>query len=281
MSLIDIGAMTEFEIKKILTEINCGEKSWSEVNRLSIVKSMIQYIGSTDSELRELIYSSFYQLIIESNQLESELLEELLDICLDDLLFKGIGENGTDTVFIRVFTSLLLALILYRDNQDNFLSQGTIFKVKEKLKQYINAEEDLRGYVSDKGWAHSMAHVADAVDELVKSPKLNQQYYLEILPSLWNKIFVSSSVYLHDEDERVLTPIIQMLNNGLDVQEIEKLLHNLPIEMTAQKDQLEYEKYLFLRFNSKSFLKSFYIKVNRNDKLVSLQNSIEECLAKI
>jgi hypothetical protein len=281
MSLIDIGAMTEFEIKKILTEINCGEKSWSEVNRLSIVKSMIQYIGSIDSELRELIYSSFYQLIIESNQLESELLEELLDICLDDLLFKGIGENGTDTVFIRVFTSLLLAIILYRDNQDNFLSQGTIFKVKEKLKQYINAEEDLRGYVSDKGWAHSMAHVADAVDELVKSPKLNQQYYLEILPSLWNKIFVSSSVYLHDEDERVLTPIIQMLNNGLDVQEIEKLLHNLPIEMTAQKDQLEYEKYLFLRFNSKSFLKSFYIKVNRNDKLVSLQNSIEECLAKI
>jgi hypothetical protein len=281
MSLIDIGAMTEFEIKKILTEINCGEKSWSEVNRLSIVKSMIQYIGSIDSELRELIYSSFYQLIIESNQLESELLEELLDICLDDLLFKGIGENGTDTVFIRVFTSLLLALILYRDNQDNFLSQGTIFKVKEKLKQYINAEEDLRGYVSDKGWAHSMAHVADAVDELVKSPKLNQQYYLEILPSLWNKIFVSSSVYLHDEDERVLTPIIQMLNNGLDVQEIEKLLHNLPIEMTAQKDQLEYEKYLFLRFNSKSFLKSFYIKVNRNDKLVSLQNSIEKCLAKI
>jgi hypothetical protein len=281
MSLIDIGAMTEFEIKKTLTEINCGEKSWSEVNRLSIVKSMIQYIGSTDSELRELIYSSFYQLIIESNQLESELLEELLDICLDDLLFKGIGENGTDTVFIRVFTSLLLALILYRDNQDNFLSQGTIFKVKEKLKQYINAEEDLRGYVSDKGWAHSMAHVADAVDELVKSPKLNQQYYLEILPSLWNKIFVSSSVYLHDEDERVLTPIIQMLNNGLDVQEIEKLLHNLPIEMTAQKDQLEYEKYLFLRFNSKSFLKSFYIKVNRNDKLVSLQNSIEKCLAKI
>jgi hypothetical protein len=281
MSLIDIGAMTEFEIKKILTEINCGEKSWSEVNRLSIVKSMIQYIGSTDSELRELIYSSFYQLIIESNQLESELLEELLDICLDDLLFKGIGENGTDTVFTRVFTSLLLALILYRDNQDNFLSQGTIFKVKEKLKQYINAEEDLRGYVSDKGWAHSMAHVADAVDELVKSPKLNQQYYLEILPSLWNKIFVSTSVYLHDEDERVLTPIIQMLNNGLDVQEIEKLLHNLPIEMTAQKDQLEYEKYLFLRFNSKSFLKSFYIKVNRNDKLVSLQNSIEECLAKI
>jgi hypothetical protein len=281
MSLIDIGAMTEFEIKKILTEINCGEKSWSEVNRLSIVKSMIQYIGSIDSELRELIYSSFYQLIIESNQLESELLEELLDICLDDLLFKGIGENGTDTVFIRVFTSLLLAIILYRDNQDNFLSQGTIFKVKEKLKQYINAEEDLRGYVSDKGWAHSMAHVADAVDELVKSPKLNQQYYLEILPSLWNKIFVSSSVYLHDEDERVLTPIIQMLNNGLDVQEIEKLLHNLPIEMTAQKDQLEYEKYLFLRFNSKSFLKSFYIKVNRNDKLVSLQNSIEKCLAKI
>jgi Protein of unknown function (DUF2785) len=281
MSLLGLNTMTENEIKKILTELNYEEKRWSEVNTLSIVTSMIQYIGTTDSELREIIYSSFYQLIINHNHLEAVLLEELLTICLDDLLFKGIGERGTDTVFTRAFTSLLLALILHRDNQDDFLSHVTIYKVKEKLMMYLNKEEDLRGYVPDKGWAHSIAHVADAVDELVKSPKINPEQYLEILSSLWDKIFVSSSVYLHGEDERVLTPIIQMLNNGLDVQEIEKLLHNLPIKLTAQKNQLEYEKYLLVRCNSKFFLKSFYIKLNRNGKLVSLQSSVEDCLSKI
>ncbi|WP_419962360.1 DUF2785 domain-containing protein [Psychrobacillus sp. BM2] len=273
-------SMKAIELKKILMEIKSGSRTWEEESKASIVKSMVEHIGSTDSELRDkLIYSSFYQLIIERNQIEHELLNELLELCLSDLLFKGIGENQTDTVFTRSFTTLLIALILYRDNEDNFISQYMVFKIKDKLIDYINLEKDLRGYISVKGWAHSIAHVSDAIDELVKSSKIDQKFYLEILKVLWNKVFVSTYVYVHNEDERILIPILEMLNNGLEQEEIETLIQNVPIELKIRKEQIEEEEYWFLYSNCKTFLKSFYIKVNTNSELISLQKSIEKCLS--
>ncbi|RBP04463.1 hypothetical protein [Rossellomorea aquimaris] len=100
-------SMGESALKSILTKIKYGESNWQEVDRLLIIKSMLEHIGSTDGELRDqLIYTSFYRLIIENNQLEPELLKELLDACLSELIFKGIGEEETDTVFTRAFATL-------------------------------------------------------------------------------------------------------------------------------------------------------------------------------
>jgi hypothetical protein len=279
---VDRAVFTEKVLKEILIEIKSGEKAWKDVDQILTIKSMITHIGSTDFELRDkLIYTSFFRLIIEDNQIESELLTELLDISLNVLLLKGIGEKGTDTVFTRAFTTLLIALILYRDNEDNFLGQRRVDRVRDQLIMYINNEQDLRGFVSGKGWAHSVAHVADTFDELVKNPKISPENYPAILKPLWNKMFVSDSVYIHDEDERMITPIFEMLNNGLDVQVIVRLVNNIPTELKAQKEQLDEEKYWFLVFNSKTFLKSFYVKISRDSKFDSIRKSIEQCLAEI
>jgi Protein of unknown function (DUF2785) len=271
--------LNENELKRILIDIKSGEKEWNDVDRILVVNSMINHIGSTDAELRDqLVYTSFFRMIIEDNQLEAYLLIELLDISLSQLLYKGVGEIGTDSVFTRSFTTLLIALILYRDNKENFLTQTTIEKVKDQLIQYIKNEKDLRGYVPGKGWAHSVAHAADTFDELVKNPKISGDLYPEILQPLWSKMFVSDSVYIHHEDERMVTPIVEMLNNGMEVEEIERLLQNIPAEMKAQKEYLAEEEYWFLIFNCKAFLKSFYVKINGESKFDSIQKSIERCL---
>ncbi|MGE7602443.1 DUF2785 domain-containing protein [Peribacillus sp. NPDC097675] len=267
------------ELKTFLRDMKDGEKTWEEASNVLIVKSMLIHIGSLDSDLRDhLIYSSFYQIIIEKNLLEPELLTEILDLCLRELLFKGIGENGTDTVFTRSFTTLLIALILYKDNEDNFLSPEMVYIVKDRLIDYLNSEMDLRGYVSAKGWAHSIAHVADAFNQLVESPKVNQELYADILNPIWNKVFVSNYVYAHDEDERLLTPILGMLKNGLDTKEIESYIQYVPEKLRLLKDNLDEENYWFLLANCKRFLKSFYIKVMQDPSLLSLQKSMENCL---
>ena len=275
-------SLSEGELKAILTELKNGKCYWQDLHETSLLNSMLEHIGSTDSELRDqLIYTSFYNLIIEDNQIETELLIELLDTCINELMFKGIGEKESDTVFTRTFTTLLIALILGRDNQANFLSKVTIDNIKEKLIRYIDLEEDLRGYIEDKGWAHSVAHVADTFDELVMNPKLDKEDYPEILRVLWSKVLISSSVYIHDEDERLLIPILNMLERGLNVKSIEELLQHLPDELKIQKEQIEKEKYWLLVFNIKAFLKSFYIKINGNPKLLPLQRKIEHSLVRI
>ncbi|MED1567885.1 MULTISPECIES: DUF2785 domain-containing protein [Bacillus] len=268
------------ELEEVLKEIQSGQTTWDEKNKTDIVKAMINHIGSTDSELRELIYSSFSQLILD-NELAHELLVEILDFCLSDLLFKGIGENGTDTVFTRSFTSLLIELILYKDNENQFLSQSIIYKAKDELIHYINLEQDLRGYVPEKGWAHSVAHVADVCVELVKNEKIEQKYYSEILETLWKKIFYTKGVYIHNEDGRIIRPILAMLNRGLEIEGVEALIKGIPMEMKCQKEELDDEHYLFLKANCKLFLKSFYIEINSNSNLLSLQKNIETCLSEI
>lgn len=275
-------SLSASELKSILIELKNEKRHWQDLDKTIVLKSMLEHIGSTDSELRDqLIYTTFYQLIIDRNQIEAELLTELLDTCLDELMFKGIGEKETDTVFTRSFTTLLVALILNRDNQENFLSSSKVNCIKETLMKYIHLEKDLRGYVTGKGWAHSVAHVADTVDELVMNPKLTKEDYPEIVKALWSKILISSSVYVHDEEERLLIPILKMLERGLNVAEIEELLQHLPNELKIQKEQIDNEEYWFLVFNIKTFLKSFYIKINGNPKRLPLQKKIEHSLVSI
>ena len=271
--------MEAIELKKILSELKSGERTWETEQKVIIVESMIEHIGSIDAELRDqLIYNWFYHLIIEKNLLEHELLTELLEVALNNLLLKGIGERGTDTVFTRSFTTLLIALILSRDNEDDFLDQNMILRVKDKLIEYIYLEKDLRGYVAFKGWAHSVAHVADTFDELVKSKKVDSKHYGEMLNALWNKVLVTSSVFIHEEDERILIPIMEMLEQDMIIKEIESLLEQIPNELKKRKSIIEEEEYWFLYANCKVFLKSFLIKVQKTPKLYPLQKSIENCL---
>jgi len=271
--------MEALELKKILSELKCGERTWEDEQKVNIIEAMIEHIGSPDAELRDqLIYSWFYHLIVTKNLLEHELLTELLEIALNDLLLKGIGEKGTDTVFTRSFTTLLIALILSRDNEDDFLDQNMILRVKDKLIDYITLEKDLRGYVASKGWAHSIAHVADTFDELVKSKKVEIEHLEGMLNVLWNKVFVYNSVYIHEEDERILVPILEMLDRGLKVEEIELLLQQIPDVLNTYKSIIEEEEYWFLYANCKLFLKSLLIKVQKKPKLYTLQRSIENCL---
>ena len=271
--------MEALELKKILLELKSGERTWEDEEKVNIIEAMIEHIGSPDAELRDqLIYGWFFHLIVTKNLLEHELLTELLEFALNDLLMKGIGEKGTDTVFTRSFTTLLIALILSRDNVDDFLDQSMILRVKDKLIDYITMEKDLRGYVASKGWAHSVAHVADTFDELIKSKKVDSKHYGEMLYALWNKVFVSSSAYIHEEDERILIPIIEMLEQDMIIKEIESLLEQIPNELKKRKSIIEEEEYWFLYANCKLFLKSFLIKVQKTPKLYSLQKSIEDCL---
>jgi Protein of unknown function (DUF2785) len=274
--------MEEQELKKYLQEYKSGQRSWDVKNHVGLVKSMMHFIGTTDSELRDkLIYSTFCQLALDSH-LEHELLSDLLDYCLsDDMLFKGIGEDGTDTVFTRAFTSLVIAVILYKDNEDDFLPKNAVYKTKDHLIDYINSENDLRGFVPGKGWAHSVAHVADAFDELILNNKIQQKDLLDMLRPLWEKILVSDSVYVHGEDDRMVTPILAMLEKGVDIGEIEQLLKGVPAELKRRKEQVNEENYWFLEANCKTFLKSFYVKISSRDDLISLRKNIEFCLSEL
>ncbi|WP_404353401.1 DUF2785 domain-containing protein [Exiguobacterium aurantiacum] len=270
----------EQELKVILTEIRDRTSRLHDLDEERVIQSMLHHIGSTDPELRDqLIYTLFYRFIIEDDHLTNEQLTDMLHTTLKYHLFHGIGETASDTVFTRAFSTLLIALIVYQDRQQRFLSETDIDMLKAKLLAYLDCEIDTRGYVPGKGWAHSIAHVADAFDELVLHPHLDETEFGEMLEALWSKVLIPN-IYIHDEDERLLNPIFALLGRGMDEHELIALLEDLPARLSAQKQQLEPEQYWHIVHNVKTFLKSFFVKladVNRP----KLQAAVSETLQQI
>lgn len=148
--------------------------------------------------------------------------------------------------------------------------------LKAKLLAYLDCEIDTRGYVPGKGWAHSIAHVADAFDELVLHPHLDETEFGEMLEALWDKVMIPS-LYVHDEDERLLNPIFALLERGMDEQELIVLLEDLPARLSVQKQQLEPEPYWHVVHNVKTFLKSFFVKLSETNR-PTLQTAVSETL---
>ncbi|WP_249649271.1 DUF2785 domain-containing protein, partial [Lysinibacillus sp. D4B2_S17] len=54
----------------------------------------------------------------------------------------------------------------------------------KKIGRYLLLEQDTRGFVPDKGWAHSIAQGADLASTTIKHPKFDLQYAPSILHAL-------------------------------------------------------------------------------------------------
>ena len=248
----------------------------------SLSSNMLEQIGVTDSYLRDkLIYSIFYHLIKQVYISHTHLQKLLLESISEKYLFYKIHSDDEDAVFTRAFTTLSIALIIDADTKYNFLLQTDISNVKDQLILYMNKEHDFRGYVQDHGWAHSIAHASDTFEALVHSPKLETLHYEEILQTLLNKVCVHSVYYKYEEDERLVYPIVSMLQNGLKEEVLIAALHDLVAQLPVQKQTLHIKSYEYLYGNIKSFLRSLFFKLRTLSICEETECEIEKLLREL
>ncbi|MFL0377259.1 DUF2785 domain-containing protein [Paenibacillus amylolyticus] len=241
---------------------------------------MIKHIGSTDPVLRdELIYVTFATWIGQGIFSEDQ-LRYVLQLVLDDQhLFYGIGEQGTDSVFTRTFSVLLLPLILNVDRQRPFLHKEDIAGIHHRLTTYLEREKDVRGYADNKGWAHAPAHAADAVEDLAQSPYLERTDLLELLHALAVKITESSVVYIHDEDQRIAHAVITILcRNLLELRDITAWIDSLHQgDQAVNRSLLETSQ---RNLNVRLFLQTLYlaIRTEENEPFPAVRSLVLQAL---
>lgn len=275
--------MDEQSLQSRLVDIQNGESSWQEQNVPKLVEAMLEHIGSPNPQLRDkLIYQGFDHLILKEALMTNETLVNLLTRALgDEFLFYEIGDVGTDHIFKRSFSVLLIALILKKDLEHSLIPSTLLDRIRNELLLYLDLEQDVRGFVPEKGWAHSIAHTADAIDELVKNPRLNAKYFPVIFQGLINKVFTFTDVYVAGEDERLLKPIMTMLDIGLPVETLDELFEKIPVYIKKQKVKLDEERFSKLYENCRNFLKSFYFYAGIDEKNAILQPKISDCLRQL
>lgn len=185
-------------------------------NPLVFCLALLDNFGSTDAHLRDrLSYSLLARLLTKYNVLTIQDRQTLLKVALDDRhLFHRIGESGTDSVLMRGFSILVVPLILDPDIERQQLDADLVHDTIRRVLSYAREERDRRGYINGKGWAHTIAHTADALDSCVKHPLSNDSERLEVLHSVVDLATLPNPIYFQ-EDDRLAFTASRILEKGL------------------------------------------------------------------
>ncbi len=181
------------------------------ISASQLALSLMPNLKSTDPVLRDDLSYSILARILTEGLLSSTEVEELLDIAIsDDYLFSGIGEIESDPVFSRTFAMLVIAAVLDSDAENKQLSPERIHNTASVVLDYAKREQDHRGFVDGKGWAHAVAHTADALDSCAHHPVLTVEERTAILDTI-AKLVVQSGPLTHNEDDRLAFPVYRII----------------------------------------------------------------------
>ena len=264
------------ELKEKLKAIKASEfKVPERVDAFEITLAMMEYLGDSESELRDdLVYSVLIRWIT-SGVFNKEQLKQILTAILDDkhLSYK-IGEKDTNSVFMRAFSVLILAGIIYAHREDKFLSYEELVAVKNKIIKCMEEEKDVRGYIAEGGWAHTAAHSSDALDELALCEEFGREELLEILKAIKGKVSIDYHAYICYEDERLALATNSLISrNLLTEEEISEWVKSF----SEYDKKIEFPNQYYLLANIRNYLNSLYYRLPI-DQYQTIKEAISETI---
>jgi hypothetical protein len=216
-------------------------------------------LGSTDPvERDEIAYPILATWISEG--VYDDLLAGLGDGMAAGLT-QGLGEIDTDSVFRRSFSVLVLAECIERDNAESRLPAAKILEWGDRASGWLVRERDVRGYVPDKGWAHAVAHGADAIRVLADSPHLGLNELTVLLDVVADRVIQETPAPLSSgEPDRLAMATMRILRRRLvPLRIIEPWLARLTAAATLD-GAVERDPYLTTG-NPEAFLRALHIQV--------------------
>lgn len=239
-------------------------------------------LGDADPTVRaELAYPTLSTWVAEG--VYDDLLEGLGDgMCAG--LAVGLGEAGTDTVFRRSYSVLVLAQCIERDTTAHLVPAERIMKWGDRVASWLVRERDLRGYVPGKGWAHAVAHGADALGCLAASEAMGRLELTVLLDVLADRLLLPTEHHLvHGEADRLAHATMRLLRReliGLDV--LEPWLTRLSSHALPGSG-IDRDPYL-VNGNVQQYLRALYVQLalapdppaNRPDLLLVLIERLRE-----
>lgn len=236
----------------------------------ALTRELVALLGSTDAELRDTYAYPILCAWLHRGEYSPDEMRSLVAQLAENLM-AGLGDEETDTVFLRTFSVLILAEIVHEDNQRPFLAEAEAHQLFELALAYLAAENDVRGWVPGKGWAHSVAHTGDLLWVLACNRYLADADLERLLDGIAVKLLASAAQpFLCDEDERLAQPVIAVLQRNLVSPQfvgawITRLVQ--PAEQQAWADAFLVGERLVARVNVKQFLRSLYLQLTLSETM--------------
>ena len=178
-------------------------------------------------------------------------------------LLVGLGERGTDTVFRRSFSALVLGECIARDNLRPLLPGGKILEWGDRLATWLLREHDLRGFVPGKGWAHAVAHGADTLAILASSPHLATPELTVLLDVVADRLLLPvDRLFSNGEPDRLALATMSVLRrNVVPLRVLEPWIARLTAAATTRSSYDDRDPHL-VGGNAEAFLRALYLQLS-------------------
>ncbi|EAE2396781.1 DUF2785 domain-containing protein [Listeria monocytogenes] len=195
-----------------------------------IIDTMLSYLSSVDSELRDNIaYNIFSEWLVGQDNLTTDQKRRIYNYAVNknNLLFK-INIIDSDAVFQRSFLALIIALLLENNKVHNFLTDNEIRKTLNLLVELLEKEKNTHSFIEEKGWAHCIAHTADALDELIYQRTISEIDVKKIMTAITFFYKTNPNILTGEEDERLSNILITALfEQKINIEEVKNWLNSL------------------------------------------------------
>jgi len=178
-----------------------------------------------------------------------------------DGLDVGLGETGTDSVFRRSFSALVVTECIDRDSTAGLVPTDVVLRWGDRIAGWLVREHDLRGFVPGKGWAHAVAHGADAIGALARSPRFGSLELTVLLDVVADRLLLPTEEFFTcGEEDRLAVAVIHALRrNILSLDVLEPWVARIAAAAVPQGD--ERHNPFLVAGNAQAFLRSLHLQL--------------------
>ena len=229
-----------------------------------LIADMLHHMGDTDSKLRDDLIFGTLASWEDGEVVSPDQMRQILRSVIDEKhLLLSLGENGTDTVFMRAFAALAINCAICYEMEKPYMTDDDKRATIAAILRHVDGERDYRGYVEGKGWAHAIAHAADVLwvsDAIATADEMPQ-----ILGAIKTAMTCKHATFSAGEDDRMATAFVSLFYESALENEIvkPKLFYDWIADFVAETDELPAPEKFNLRFNRRNFIKSLYANLVR------------------
>ena len=197
----------------------------------------------------------------------------------------GLGETDTDSVFRRSFSALVLGECIARDNARPLMAGGKILEWGDRVATWLLRERDLRGFVPGNGWAHAVAHGADALGTLAQSTHLETNELTVVLDVIADRLLLPvERLFAAGEPDRLALATMKVLRRDLvPLRVLEPWIARLGAAAGTRSSYDDRDPFL-PGGNAEAFLRSLYLQLSlgaqppevRSDLLLVVVDTLKE-----
>ena len=242
-----------------------------------LAPELVSCLGSPNKELRDIIGYELFTYWLRNEKIPRQTKTDLVET-----LSVNLQRSDIDQSLSRSFSALILSELLRADNLSAFMSDEDRLSLLQISIIAMSEETDYRGLVSDIGWVHPVAHLANVLWRFALHSSLNQQQARLILEGVRSKAGTNAASFAFNESDRLARSVSMLIvRETLPQSEIISWLNSFdsPASMGNWFDAFASIEGMSELHNSKLFIRALSDQLADQSIDVDIRSKIDELVA--